>query len=577
MVAFHNILSTVFLASAGYGSPSTHVDRVKIDAYHPPSIFKTFGSGGIDHPLTQRSNASFGEKACSFLASEMGIDIEQVAYRVGSDGDIVSHAYLSQTHDGVPFANAVANVAMKDDKVVSYGSSFVSYSSIAHSTPSITVEDAISTAERMLGGKYNNWEPSLQYFVKEDNSSVLIHAVQIRNESANAWYNAFVDAHSGELVSVVDYVAHATYLVVPIDNQNIAMDGQVLVVDPENLSVSPLGWSDYGTGESNTTIGNNAFAFKTGTNSSRPGFEFEVNLSVDPRIGTNVDAARTNAFYVVNSMHDTTYLYGFTEAAFNFQYDNFGLGGRGLDPVRISVQDGGGFNNAFFATPPDGQSGVMTLLLFNRTNPLRDSALENDIIIHEFTHGVTNRMTGGGSAQCLQGSNEGRGLSEGWSDSLADWAASTPDNKDFFYATFILNIPAGGRSFPYSTNSSVNPLRYSDLQILNQPHAIGEVWANMLHNVLAALINDHGFSMTAKTDATGTEGNVVFLHLFLEALQLQPCNPDFLSARDAWYQADVLLYGGANRCTLQRVFASRGLGLNARDHQDDDTVDPTCM
>ncbi len=55
---------------------------------------------------------------------------------------------------------------------------------------------------------------------------------------------------------------------------------------------------------------------------------------------------------------------------------------------------------------------------------------------------------------------------------------------------------------------------------------IGEVWANMLHNVLAALINDHGFSMTAKTDATGTEGNVVFLHLFLEALQLQPCNPD---------------------------------------------------
>lgn len=62
----------------------------------------------------------------------------------------------------------------------------------------------------MLGGKYNNWEPSLQYFVKEDNSSVLTHAVQIRNESANAWYNAFVDAHSGELVSVVDYVAHAT-------------------------------------------------------------------------------------------------------------------------------------------------------------------------------------------------------------------------------------------------------------------------------------------------------------------------------------------------------------------------------
>ena len=55
---------------------------------------------------------------------------------------------------------------------------------------------------------------------------------------------------------------------------------------------------------------------------------------------------------------------------------------------------------------------------------------------------------------------------------------------------------------------------------------IGEVWANMLHNVLAALVDDLGFSTTAQTDPTGTEGNVVFMHLFLDALQLQPCNLD---------------------------------------------------
>lgn len=51
--------------------------------------------------------------------------------------------------------------------------------------------------------------------------------------------------------------------------------------------------------------------------------------------------------------------------------------------------------------------------------------------------------------------------------------------------------------------------------------AIGEVWCNTLHNVYAALIAAHGFSATAKTDPDGTEGNVVFLHLFIDALAIQ--------------------------------------------------------
>ncbi|KAG2012860.1 extracellular elastinolytic metalloproteinase [Coprinopsis cinerea AmutBmut pab1-1] len=38
--------------------------------------------------------------------------------------------------------------------------------------------------------------------------------------------------------------------------------------------------------------------------------------------------------------------------------------------------------------------------------------------------------------------------------------------------------------------------------------------------------------------------------------------PD-VAARDAWIQADVDRCGGANRCLLWSVFASRGLGLNA--------------
>jgi hypothetical protein len=66
---------------------------------------------------------------------------------------------------------------------------------------------------------------------------------------------------------------------------------------------------------------------------------------------------------------------------------------------------------------------------------------------------------------------------------------------------------------------------------------IGEVWANMLHNVYSALVAQHGFSTTARTNPDGTQGNIVYLHLFLDALSLQPCNPTcrYILALDTTY------------------------------------------
>lgn len=99
-----------------------------------------------------------------------------------------------------------------------------------------------------------------------------------------------------------------------------------------------------------------------------------------------------------------------------------------------------------------------------------------------------------------------------------------------------------------------------------------------------------------------TGGNTVFLHLFLDAFLLQPCNPTctlpcpalpqsargatphadihsfltVLTARDAIIQADANRFNGVNRCTLWTAFASRGLGVNAANHNDDSTVPAGC-
>jgi hypothetical protein len=51
---------------------------------------------------------------------------------------------------------------------------------------------------------------SLLQVVKADKSAVLTHVVEVQDEKTNAWFEAFVDAASGELVSVTDFVAQAT-------------------------------------------------------------------------------------------------------------------------------------------------------------------------------------------------------------------------------------------------------------------------------------------------------------------------------------------------------------------------------
>jgi extracellular elastinolytic metalloproteinase len=39
---------------------------------------------------------------------------------------------------------------------------------------------------------------------------VLTHTIQVQNESTGAWYLAYVDAESGEVVNLVDFVSDAS-------------------------------------------------------------------------------------------------------------------------------------------------------------------------------------------------------------------------------------------------------------------------------------------------------------------------------------------------------------------------------
>ncbi|HEY6404125.1 MAG TPA: M36 family metallopeptidase, partial [Blastocatellia bacterium] len=303
--------------------------------------------------------------------------------------------------------------------------------------------------------------------------------------------------------------------------------------------------------------------------------------------------AVTNLFFWTNRYHDRLYELGFTEEWGNFQQDNFGRGGLGNDRVLAQAQDFSGTNNANFATPPDGTSGRMQMYIFPGPEPDHDGDLDQEIVIHELTHGVSNRLHLNGSGL---NSNASVGMGEGWSDFYARALLSTADEDvnglyaSGAYATHQLftlgadNYYYGIRRFPYAVKTTVgangrphNPLTFADAdpdQIdttdgafpespldfsgngAEEVHNLGEIWCMALLEVRARLITRLGFDV----------GNQLALQLVTDGMKMEGdiLTPDMLQARDSILAADRASSGGGNELDIWAGFATRGMGESAK-------------
>jgi extracellular elastinolytic metalloproteinase len=206
----------------------------------------------------------------------------------------------------------------------------------------------------------------------------------------------------------------------------------------------------------------------------------------------------------------------------------------------------------------------------------RDSDLDNGVIAHEYAHGISNRLTGGPSATWCLGGDEQMG--EGWSDWIAlmltlESGDQGTDSRGI--GTYLLFEPVTGdgiRTYPYSTDMSVNPHTYDDIKTLSVPHGVGSVWCAMLWELTWKLIAQYGFSTNIYS---GTAGNNKALQLVMEGMKLQPCNPGFVDGRAAILSADQVLFSGANQCLIWEAFAKRGLGYSASQGNSDSRSDGT--
>ena len=137
---------------------------------------------------------------------------------------------------------------------------------------------------------------------------------------------------------------------------------------------SPAGWLFAGSHRSLDIAGNNVRAYLDtdandtpdagGTTVGDGNFLTAADLSASPSEAGNKNVAAQNLFFLNNVIHDELYRHGFTEAAGNFQENNFGRGGRASDSVNAEAQDGEGTDNANFATPRDGQNPRMQMYLW---------------------------------------------------------------------------------------------------------------------------------------------------------------------------------------------------------------------
>lgn len=182
-------------------------------------------------------------------------------------------------------------------------------------------------------------------------------------------YNVFPWGEYSWLLSIPDdsqYCGSRDSLLIP--GVNDPQCGNVSVeTEPWDNVASPLGWHTIPSSavpwstkipgqhpqgnitHFNTTAGNNVIAHENweGQNNYllnyRPVnenltfvYEYEEPLGLAPK--EYVDMVITQLFYTSNVYHDLLYRLGFDELSGNFQAHNFGLGGRGGDPVITNAQ-----------------------------------------------------------------------------------------------------------------------------------------------------------------------------------------------------------------------------------------------
>jgi hypothetical protein len=126
----------------------------------------------------------------------------------------------------------------------------------------------------------------------------------------------------------------------------------------------------------------------------------------------------------------------------------------------------------------------MQMFLFTSRNGAalrQESDFDGSVVYHENTHGLSNRLVGGGATTCLGGLQSG-GMGEGW----GDFMGSSFRNDPVVGAYATGNTTVGIRR----ASMANSPFTYTDVRNgnLGEVHAVGELWAAVLWDVRKVIL-----------------------------------------------------------------------------------------
>ncbi|KAJ1341550.1 hypothetical protein BSLG_010827 [Batrachochytrium salamandrivorans] len=459
--------------------------------------------------LLPTSNEDPVEIGLSYILQKLNLQSNKFKVMTNfTDYSGTTHMYGVPLHKGLPIGNLNAAAHVKNSRTFFYSATIKNNPRLTKRSPTTpdstfkkSYKEAVKAAVDCLGVPfYPDIAPVMESHWMRDGSIIPVWGFQLKNNPITRWFEVKVNAIISDIVSMEDFKREFTYTAIELPNEN-PRNGFSTILSPENFQASPNGWTD-----GFELKGNNAEAkykkYKTFKTTTKGMLSGAFDPLLPPQTPKNIVAGAANAFY----------------AGWKLPTEQFQQG--------------------------------------------RDSALDNTILTHELTHGLSSRLTGGALEIMCMTKIEPLGLSEGYSDMMALIFTAKPEdtrNTEKVIGEYVKGNSRGMRKYTYTTNMRANPLTYKYAIGEKHRNRLGEIWATMLLEVYWNFVDAYGFS-TNLYDAKQKRGNIMFLQLFVGTLMLQPCNPTLYSAYDAMIAADYAYYGGINKHLIIKGFTKRGLG-----------------
>jgi hypothetical protein len=301
---------------------------------------------------------------------------------------------------------------------------------------------------------------------------------------------------------------------------------------------------------------------------------------------TNRAQNAVQLYYFLGTWHDhlARAPIGFTRSAGNFEaVDGDAVQGQSDDGANTAagLPDPQHVDNANMNTPPDGTPPRMQMYLFHDPSDPTDPFIAGnsgdsaDIVYHEYTHGLSNRLVVDANGVSTLGDVQAGAMGEAWSDWYAmDYLVAQGLERDtsapgeLRVGKYVLagqTIRSEPVDCAVGVESAVCPGRpaagpggytYGDFGRISsrgpEVHADGEIWAQTLWDLRKAI------------------GRVKAESLVTRAMELSPANPSFLDERNSILQADLVVNSGRLQNKIWKVFAARGMGWFAAALNGDD-------